>query len=155
MPLFVAVAVLCLAAGRVHAASDVYTQTVKGSISLINVLVDGTRTSTPLALVINSPSIPDNAVVVKVSIVTGTITRGPALGLNHIGTYNLRGPTMRQAAPKDWAGKAVPTEWTGIELGEAIPVKGTWLLSMTGTNIGSVAATTNHAISKMIIEYEY
>ncbi len=147
-------AVLILAGAAPTALAATYSQRVDQGMALINVFPGLTETSTPLSITIRSRNIPDNAVVEKVEIVTGRIVKDRrATGVNAITSYNLQASGAQRPVKKRWGGANLGTTFTADELGDDIPVKGTWRLSMTGNNVGRSGATTNHTIEEIVITY--
>ncbi|MCD8351194.1 MAG: hypothetical protein LUC93_11350 [Planctomycetaceae bacterium] len=150
----IAAVVMLLTGLSQTAFAATYSQRVDKGMALINVFPGLTETSTPLSITIRARSIPDNAVVEKVEIVTGRIQKDRrATGVNAITSYNLQAPGAKRPIKKRWGGANLDTTFTADELGDDIPVKGTWRLSMTGNNVGRTGATTNHTIEEIIITY--
>lgn len=136
---------------------DDHEQRVGKGMSLISVFPGKTVTSAPLSIRVDASGIPDNAVVERVSVVTGTVAKGNrATGVNVVASYNIKGPSMAAYVPQRWAGQGRTTTFDAGELGrDDIPVKGTWLLTMTGNNVGNVRATTTHTVRLVKIDYRY
>ncbi|MCD8139572.1 MAG: hypothetical protein LUE17_07320 [Planctomycetaceae bacterium] len=150
--LFAAVVSFACAAQSAWAAT--YTQRVDQGMALVNVFPGLTETSTPLSITVRARGIPDNAVVESVEIVTGRVAKDRrATGVNAISSYNLQAPGAKRPVKKRWGGTTLNTTFTADELGDDIPVKGIWRLSMTGNNVGRTGATTNHTIEEIIITY--
>lgn len=138
-------------------SSGSYDQRVNKGMSLISVFPGMTVTSTPLSVRVNSSQIPDNAVVERVSVITGAIATGnKATATIAVSTYNIKGPSMQRFAEKKWGGKGRPTVFDFDDLGGAdVPVKGTWQISMTGNNVGIARATASHTVRQLKFEYRY
>lgn len=147
---------LCLVDPHAYGAAtkDEHVRRVDQTMSLINVFPGLTATSTPISIDIDASDIPDDAVVERVSVVTGRVGKGSRVtALNAITSYNIQGPGMPAFVRKGWAGKTLPTTFSAGELGGPVPVKGVWRLSMTGNNVGRSPATTTHQVSRLKIVY--
>lgn len=153
--LWILSALIFLICGVTHAASfGEYEQRVNKGMALISVFPGMTRTSTPLSVVVNRGSIPEDAVIESVTVVTGSITNDKKAGaMNVISTYNIQGPGMSGYVSTRWAGKGRGTTFTDAELGDGIPVKGTWRITMTGNNVGVSRATTSHTVKSLRFKY--
>ena len=141
-----------------NAATAVYTKHNPGSIAILGNPAGKTNTSNPLAIALPT-SIPETAVITKVTVLTGSVSNGPGVAVNAITSYNLTPPGKEPAAVM-WKNAAFSTQWTNSNSSIDSPAaRGTWFLSMTGFNPSpaktGIAATTSHRISSIEFEYAY
>ncbi len=152
--LFVVLCALTIVSTAAQAASATYSISNPGNIAIIGNEPGKNRDSNSLLLSVASDSIPDNAVIIKVTIKTGAVKNGPGSAINAITSYNLTPPGGSPASVR-WKNFPTGTRWTNLELPNC-SVKGTWQLSMTGFNTSNTrSAITAHAISSVEFEYTY
>lgn len=130
---------------------------VNKGMALVSVFPGNTATSNPLSIRVTGSRIPDNAVVDKVTVVTGKVTKDKNLaGAVVISAYNIKGPGMGGFASKKWAGQGRDTRFDADDLGaDEVQAKGTWQLTMTGNNVGRAQSSATHTIRELKIEYRY
>lgn len=97
-------------------------------------------------------AIPDNAVITKVNVVTGSMTAsGGAIATTAL---KVKGPGMVSWDTADWRNVSSGTDFKGSVVGTQ--AKGTWQLAFDGFNASSTSyGYKSHAGATMKIEYTY
>lgn len=140
--------VLCM---PVSALSGSAKQTVSTTMSLgLNGGQSGQ--SNVITFSFTGSAIPDNAVITKVNVVTGTLTAsGGAIATTAL---KVKGPGMSNWDTADWRNISSGTDFKGSVVGKQ--AKGTWQLAFDGLNASSTTyGYKSHVGATMTIEYTY
>ena len=123
------------------------------TLLFLNVLRGLPATSTVANFTINTASIPDDAIVEKITVMTGTIRT--IAGTVVVDTYSLQGPGMSAPATRKWGGTTMGTAFSDTDLGGAVPVQGRWSLYFTARTVSPRSGSVSHNIPTVKIRYSY
>lgn len=129
----------------VFAASDSITKKASGKMTII---LDPNETGNSTSVTITISGLPEDAIITKMTINTGTMTYNGAVLCNYMIVSSSNGRTERIP----WTGKANETLTTSAFL--ASPANGTYTLSFNATNVSSLNLGTKTYQPSITIYYD-